>query len=652
MSKTFVICILVMLCSAAIVAAGINDGLIVYYDFDEANGTVAYDSAGSRDASLENGAAWTTGKEGSAVSFDGANDYVDAGTDSLGVSSAITVSAWVTRAGSGSDATTGIVERGNYMYPFWLDMVGQSVKNGVRTSGTNYIQNPDDITDNAWHHLAFTYNGSYQALYVDGNEVDSDSNSGTLDDRSGKLLTIGRTAGGSGYFNGKIDEVRIYERALSTDEISELYSGNQTGNQTEDTTPPSVPYLTIGAVTDTSIELLWSTSSDPESGVVEYNIYQNGGLYGSTIGTTVFRTHLNPSTLYYFEISAVNGDGYESAKSNIANATTHAAPATPPIISNIASQEGATYAIITWDTNEASTTAVEYGLTPAYGSITQGNNSLVTSHIDMVFGLNNSTSYHYRVISTDAANNTAYSTGQNFTTLSSGEDTTPPSVPSNLTALTVSETAINLGWTPSVDAESGVDHYIVYRDSIDLVHTSATSYLDSNLTPGINYTYEVSAVNGDGYESAKSTAIVVFIEEAEDTTPPSIPYLMVGEITDTSIGLIWNASSDPESGVAAYKVYKNSVLYDITVATTSTVTSLDPETTYTFEVTAVNGDGYESAKSSAVNATTDGQEEEAGLIAYWNFDESNGTVAYDNAGNRDATVMNGATRGAGKSGKG
>jgi len=213
-----------MLCSAAIVAAGINDGLIVYYDFDEANGTVAYDSAGSRDASLENGAAWTTGKEGSAVSFDGANDYVDAGTDSLGVSSAITVSAWVTRAGSGSDATTGIVERGNYMYPFWLDMVGQSVKNGVRTSGTNYIQNPDDITDNAWHHLAFTYNGSYQALYVDGNEVDSDSNSGTLDDRSGKLLTIGRTAGGSGYFNGLIDEVKIYDQALSPSEIAELAS--------------------------------------------------------------------------------------------------------------------------------------------------------------------------------------------------------------------------------------------------------------------------------------------------------------------------------------------------------------------------------------------------------------------------------------------
>ena len=75
MSKTFVISLLAMLCSAAIVAAGINDGLVVYYDFDEANGTVAYDSAGNRDATLKNGTTRGAGKRGNAVAFDGANDY-------------------------------------------------------------------------------------------------------------------------------------------------------------------------------------------------------------------------------------------------------------------------------------------------------------------------------------------------------------------------------------------------------------------------------------------------------------------------------------------------------------------------------------------------------------------------------------------------
>lgn len=89
----------------------------------------------------------------------------------------------------------------------------------------------------------------------------------------------------------------------------------------------------------------------------------------------------------------------------------------PPVISNVQSSNITTSsAVITWTTDEASNSVVEYGLTTSYGS-SSSNSSLVTSHSITLSGLSSNTLYHYRVSSTDASNNTATSGDFTFTTL-------------------------------------------------------------------------------------------------------------------------------------------------------------------------------------------------------------------------------------------
>lgn len=104
------------------------------------------------------------------------------------------------------------------------------------------------------------------------------------------------------------------------------------------------------------------------------------------------------------------------------------AETTPPVVSSIASSSVThNRATITWSTNEAADTQVQYGPTTSYGSSTTLNTSLVTSHTVNITGLNAATTYHYRVISNDQAGNQTVSVDNTFTTT-----TSPTYIPSDI----------------------------------------------------------------------------------------------------------------------------------------------------------------------------------------------------------------------------
>jgi len=83
-------------------------------------------------------------------------------------------------------------------------------------------------------------------------------------------------------------------------------------------------------------------------------------------------------------------------------------------------------------------------------------------------------------------------------------DPTPPTVPANLQATAVSQSRIDLTWDASSDPESGVAYYKVYRNGLEIAQPVATAYSDTGLQESARYTYEVSAVNGQGLESGRS----------------------------------------------------------------------------------------------------------------------------------------------------
>lgn len=186
---------------------------------------------------------------------------------------------------------------------------------------------------------------------------------------------------------------------------------------------------------------------------------------------------------------------------------------TPPTISAISSlgitQTGAT---VSWTTNENADTQVEYGLTTAYGNSTTLNTSLITSHSAILSALSAGTQYHYRVKSRDTAGNLAQSS-DNVLTTQTTPDTTAPSVPSGVTVTPTSESQIQISWTASTDPTgsgqtvSGVSGYQVFRGTTLLGTTPVTARLDTGLTPGTTYGYQVVAVDVAGNVSAKSTTV-------------------------------------------------------------------------------------------------------------------------------------------------
>jgi hypothetical protein len=201
--------------------------LVLYLTFDEGNGNIVYDYSGNKNnGTLVNGPTWVDGKFGKALSFDGVNDYVEIpDAPSLQITSAITISAWL-KFPVGVASGKGVVQKypfQDYDYMLYLSSLGYPsiyIKNPAGTAfSTGYYVNH---RDNNWHHWVGTFDGRYLKIYVDGIlRNTTDTGGTTIRVTSGQPLHIMHEW--SGYLNGTIDEVRIYNRALSEEEIKFLY---------------------------------------------------------------------------------------------------------------------------------------------------------------------------------------------------------------------------------------------------------------------------------------------------------------------------------------------------------------------------------------------------------------------------------------------
>ncbi len=208
----------------------------------------------------------------------------------------------------------------------------------------------------------------------------------------------------------------------------------------------NVTWTSTGTIANVKIE--YTTDGTNYSVVIASTT--NSGTYAWTVPNT-------PSTTSKVRVS----DATNSAINDVSNAnfTISAPDITAPVISNVASSAITnSTATITWTTNEASNSVVNYGLTTSYGS-NSSNASMVTSHSISLSGLTANTLYHYRVNSTDASNNTATSGDFTFTTTNSlspietfsdGNFTTNPAWGGNTTSwLVVTSSTAGAGATNS-----------------------------------------------------------------------------------------------------------------------------------------------------------------------------------------------------------
>src|SRR3989441_869721 len=301
-------------------------------------------------------------------------------------------------------------------------------------------------------------------------------------------------------------EGRIYYFAATDYNLSLAESGfsNEVSRAIADVAPPTVSITAPAAGATVLGTMTVSAGATDNVGIVGVQFKLDGVNLGAEDTTNAYSISWNSAL-------AANGTHTLTAVARDAagNTATSAAVSvtvdnTPPIISSVSAFNiSSSQATITWATNQASDSQVEYGLTTAYGSSTPLNSSLLTAHAVTLTGLQATTTYHYRVKSRDAAGNLATSADFTLTTLIAVPDLTPPSVPTNLGTSAVSSSQMNLSWTASTD-NVGVAGYNIYRGGSQIATTSLTSYSDTGLSPATAYVYQVSAFDAAGNVSAQS----------------------------------------------------------------------------------------------------------------------------------------------------
>lgn len=164
-------------------------------------------------------------------------------------------------------------------------------------------------------------------------------------------------------------------------------------------------------------------------------------------------------------------------------------------------------------------------------------------------------------------------------------DTTPPSAPSGVQAV-AGDTTVTISWSAVPDTD--LAKYRVYRDGSLIAEVTGTTYMDANLTNGVTYTYEVSAVDKAGNESPKSAAVT-----ATPMGPPRSPVLQITSLSQTTVDIAW----EPIGNADGFRMYRNSLLIAQLPSGSQAFhdSGLSPETEYTYKLVVYNKVGESQA---------------------------------------------------------
>jgi fibronectin type 3 domain-containing protein len=610
---------------AALVATGparADPTLVAAYSFDEGSGAAVTDASGNNHFGTISGATWTTtGKYGGALSFNGTNASVDLGALGTFYQAGFTLEAWVQKQSATKNDVTVLgtwtaTQGGGPM--IWVDHIATHYQLTMNQGMSNYLDSGQNPVAAVWQHLAVTFNGTTARFYIDGVEVANRAVSvGIGASNSWRIGAYGSTPGG--FFDGLIDEVRIYSRALSATEVQTDMNTPVSSLLGPDTTPPSAPGTVTATAGTGQVSLSWGAATD-NVGVTRYDVYRStssgftpspANRIAQPAGTSYVDTGVAPGT-YYYKVTAEDAAANVGPASNEASATV--LDTTPPSApSGLAAGAAGTTVTLTWNAATDDVGVLRYNLhrgTIAGFTATAANRiaqPLGTSYTDT--GLAAGT-YYYKVTAEDAAGNVGASSNEASATIA---DTTPPTAPGALTATMAGATA-NLNWIASTD-DVGVVRYNVHRGSTSgftpttanrIAQPTGTSYSDAGLAVGTYY-YKVLAEDAAGNLSPASNEVAVTVADA---TAPTAPSGLTAAATGNSIGLSWTASTD-DIGVIRYNVHRGtSAGFTPTAANriaqpsgTSYTDAGVPPGTYYYKVTAEDAAGNVSAASNEVSTT-------------------------------------------------
>jgi hypothetical protein len=240
-------------------------GLVGCWKFDEGSSTTAYDSSGyNNDGILTNGPAWVNGKYGKALSFDGADDYVQVPHSSTLNSPNFTIEAWIyLNADIGNTQKRIVSKQETFSRSYSFDLFGNGYSGSTGNqlvlsigNGAEWVNFMSDtkLSIKTWYHVVGTHEGTTSKIYING-QLDKSGTTTTQTTDNPAVLTIGCTKqtgdAPTFFFNGIIDEVRIYNRTLSQQEIvADMMHYGIIGTKT----------VTLTSGNSTTITFTWNTT--------------------------------------------------------------------------------------------------------------------------------------------------------------------------------------------------------------------------------------------------------------------------------------------------------------------------------------------------------------------------------------------------------
>jgi hypothetical protein len=303
------------------------------------------------------------------LNLDGNGDYAEVShSASLNITGNITIEAWVKPDVAGASWPM-IVTKGTVNTGYLLFFDAGRIHLRLKLSPDTGVVGSTNLAANTWHHVVGVYDGTNAIVYVNGVQ-DGISKVGSITSTS-NTNSLGIGGRESNFFKGQIDEVRIWNVARTQSDVQANMNRKLTGS---------------------------------EAGLVAY--YDFDEPVGSTIAHD--RTaNGNNGTLH--------GDALFVASTR---PTEPVVDTTPPTITSgpTVSDITLTSAVVKWNTDEASSSVVEYGVKPEYGLTAKGEDN-VTAHSVSLTSLSSNTTYYYRVGSTDASSNTVWSEQKTFKTL-------------------------------------------------------------------------------------------------------------------------------------------------------------------------------------------------------------------------------------------
>jgi hypothetical protein len=203
-------------------------GAVAQWRFDERFGDLAYDSSGHGHTGGVYGATRVPGWKDRSLHFDGTDDHVEAGTWEV-AGTAITICAWIQIEAPYLDNDSRIVSKAtgaaeqDHVWMLSLTMSGADIRPRFRlkTEGatTTLIADSGHLTPGSWHHVAAVYDGTSMKLYADGSEVGAQAKSGDISASSASIFLAANPPAFYAPWKGELDDVRIYNTALSASEV-------------------------------------------------------------------------------------------------------------------------------------------------------------------------------------------------------------------------------------------------------------------------------------------------------------------------------------------------------------------------------------------------------------------------------------------------